>query len=91
MSSFSSSDCSELRNGSPNTRLRVLRRRVVAGLGVESSVECCGNDVGDVFVVELEELVDNPGTPIGTQFSVLHYVFFSFLKTDVVFDHWFHA
>ena len=37
------------------------------GLDVESSVESCGNDFRDVLVVELEELVDNPGTTIGTQ------------------------
>ena len=58
--------CSESRNWSPSNGLLVLRRRVVAGLDVESSVESCGNDVGDVFAVELEDLMDNPGTSIGT-------------------------
>ena len=38
---------------------------MVAELDVESSVKSCGNDVGDVLVVELEEPVDDPGTPIG--------------------------
>ena len=33
---------------------------------MESSVESCGNDVGDALVVELEEPVCNPGTTIGT-------------------------
>ena len=38
---------------------------MVAGLDVESSVESCGNDVGDVLVVELEDPVGNPGTTTG--------------------------
>ena len=67
MSFFLCSVCSESCSWSPNTRLRVLLRRLVAGLGVESStVKSCGNDVGDVLAVELEEAVDNPGTTIGT-------------------------
>ena len=74
MSLLSFSDCSEPLNWSPNTGLRVLRRRIVAGLDVESSVESCGDDVGDVLTVELEELVDNLGTTIGTSFSVLHCI-----------------
>ena len=28
----------------------------------------CGNDVEDVLALEMEELVDNPGTMIGTWF-----------------------
>ena len=39
---------------------------MAAGLGKESSVDPCGNDVGDVLEVELEEPVGNPGTTIGT-------------------------
>ena len=54
------------RNRFSCTGLLVLRRRMVAGLDVESSVESCGNDVGDVLVVALEEPVVNPGTTIGT-------------------------
>ena len=46
----------------PSGGLVVLRRRVVAGLDDVS----CGNDVGDVLAVELEEPVDNLGTTIGT-------------------------
>ena len=60
---------------------------MVAGLDVESSVESCGNDVGDVLVVKQEEQVDNPGTKIGTQFSVLHCIFCRF-QQGLVFDHW---
>ena len=41
----------------------VLRRRLVAGLDVESAVSCV-DDVGDVLALELEEPVDNPGTTI---------------------------
>ena len=64
---FSSFDCSELRNSSPNSPLRAPRRRIVAGLDVESSVvESCDTDVGDVLVVKLEEPVDKSGTTIGT-------------------------
>ena len=44
----------------------------------KSSVESCGNDAGDVLVIELEKLVDNPGTKIGTRFTVLHCIFLSF-------------
>ena len=45
---------------SPSARLRVLRLRVVAGLGVESStIESCDTDVEKVLVVELEGPVDN--------------------------------
>ena len=68
------------RNRFSCTGLLVLRRGVVAGLDVESSVESCGNDVGDVLVVELEEPVDNPGTTIGTQFlcvALVHSVIFT--------------
>ena len=56
---------------------------MVAGLDAESSVESCGNDLGDVLVVELEELVGDPGTTIGTQFSV-HCIF---NRKGVVTDH----
>ena len=72
------SDCWESRNWSPSTGLLVLRRRVIAGLDVESSDESCGNDVGEKLVVELEEPVDNPGTTIGTSFSVMQCIFCRF-------------
>ena len=48
--------------------------RVVAGLDEESSDVPCGVDVVDALALELEEAVDNPGTTIGTKFSVLHWV-----------------
>ena len=40
----------------------------------EGIAASCGTDVGDVGVVELEELVDKPGTTIGAYFSVLHFI-----------------
>ena len=61
MSLLSPCGCSEPRNWSPSTGLLVLRRRMVAELYAESLVESCGNDVGDVLVVELEEVVGDPG------------------------------
>ena len=64
----------DLNDWLPSGELLVLRRRVVAALDEESSVVSCGNDVGDVRAVELEELVDNPGTTIGTKFAVLHWI-----------------
>ena len=43
------------------------RRRVVAGVDEGSSLASCGDDVGDILAVKLEEPVDNPGTTtIGT-------------------------
>ena len=68
MSLFPSSACSEPCTWLYNPRLSVRRRRrrMAAGLGVESSVDPCGNDVGDVLEVQLEEPVGNPGTTIGT-------------------------
>ena len=48
----------------PNTRMLVLKRRVVAGRDEESSDVSCGDDVGDVLALELEEPVANPGTTI---------------------------
>ena len=53
------------RNRSPRADLLGLSLRVVAGRNVETT-ESCSNDAGDVCVVELEELVDEPGTKIGT-------------------------
>ena len=47
--------------------------RSVAGLGDVSSEESCGNDVEDVLALELEEPLDNPGTTIGNEFSVLQW------------------
>ena len=43
-----------------------------------------GSDVGDALEVELEEPVDNPGTTIGTWFSVLHRIFLPFFLTHMV-------
>ena len=51
-----------------------LSRRVIAGLDVESLFKSRVNDVGDALALELEETVDNPGTTIGTLFSVLHWI-----------------
>ena len=56
----------ESRNWFPSGELLVLRSRVDAGLDEQSSVVSCGNDVGDVLAVELEEPVDNRGTTIST-------------------------
>ena len=67
----------ESRSWSPRARLRVLRPRVVAGRGVESSpVEFCDNDVDDVLVY---------GTTMGTSFSVLHRIFVPF-KNEIWFS-----
>ena len=65
--------------------LLILRRRIVAGPVEESSVVLCGKDVGPVLAVELEELVDNPGTTIGTELSVLHWIFLPFLVKRVFY------
>ena len=62
------------RNLFPDTGMLVLSLRV-AGLDEKSSDVSCSNDVGDVLAVELEESVENPGTTIGTTFSVLHWMF----------------
>ena len=56
---------SESRNWSLNTRLRVLRLRVVTGPDVESATTC-DDDVEKLFLVELGDPVDNPGTKIDT-------------------------
>ena len=75
--------CSRLTSGScnrsPNARLRVLLLRVDDGLGVEpSTVKSCGNEVEDALVVEMKDLVDKPGTTIGTYLSVLHCILLPF-------------
>ena len=44
---------------------------MIAGRNVELT-ESSGNDVVDKLAVEQEELVGNPRTTIGAQFSVLH-------------------
>ena len=44
--------------------------RILAGLE-EILDESCGNDVEDELALELEELVVNPGTTIGTKCSIL--------------------
>ena len=76
-------------NKSPRAQLRRLRLRVVAGLGVEPSVvESCGTDVENVLVVEVGGLVDNPGTTMGTYFSVLHRIFCLLVYKNAFFDHW---
>ena len=60
-------------NRCPRTVLLVLSLRVDSGRTI-GITESCGNDAGDVRVVELEEPVDKPGTTIGTLFSVLHCI-----------------
>ena len=65
-------------SGATGLPLRVLLRRVDAGLGVGFFlVKSCGDDVGD----ELEDPVDDPGITItiGTEFSVLQCVLLPFL------------
>ena len=54
--------------------------------GVAGPDESCGNDVEDKLALELEEPVDNPGTKIGTKFSVLHRII-SHRWSAAVFDH----
>ena len=49
------------------------------------------NDVEDVLALELEEKVDDPGTAIGTSFSVLHWIFCPVFQRSVAFDHWPHT
>ena len=61
------------RHVSPRAWLLILSLRVVSGRNVETT-ESCGNDAWNVCVAELEEPVDEPGTTIGTQFSVLHCI-----------------
>ena len=69
-----SNHCGKARDRFPDEGMLVSSLRVVAGLdAVSSDVSCC-NDVEDVLALELEELVDNPGTTIGTKFSVWHWV-----------------
>ena len=57
----------------PRTFSLILSLLVDAGssLGFTAS---CDEDVGDVSEDELEVPVDKPGTTIGTQFAVLHYI-----------------
>ena len=67
----------------------VLRRRDFAGLDEESSVVSCGNDVGDVLALKLEELVDNPGQRLAHSFRVaLDFLPCWVIGKDVVSDHW---
>ena len=58
----------------PDATILVLTLRVAAGLDDVSSDVSCRNDVEDVLALELEEPVDNPGTAVGTEFSVLHWM-----------------
>ena len=55
---------------------------------MESSVESCGDDVGDVLTVELEELVDNLGTTIGTIVFPCYIVFLPVFNNVVFLDLW---
>ena len=65
--------------------LSALSPSIDAGMGV-GPVLSCGNDVGGVEPDELgeEEVVDNPGTTIGAEFSVLHCI-----RTPLLMRHWF--
>ena len=59
-----------------NIGMLVLRRRVMAGFDEESSDVSCGNDVQETYLLSSwKNSVDNPGTRIGTLFSVLHWMF----------------
>ena len=60
------------RSWSPNSRLLVLKLRVIAGYNVEIPLSCC-SDVEEL-VVALDDPMDNPWTTISTLFSVLHWV-----------------
>ena len=53
---------------------------MVAELYAESLVESCGDDVGDVLVVELEKWLIILVATIGTQFSVLLCIFCSLIE-----------
>ena len=64
-----------LRDRFPDAGILVPSLRDFAGRDAVSSDVSCGNDVEDVFALELEEPVDNPGTNIGTKFFVLHRIF----------------
>ena len=55
--------------------------RSVAGLHEESSDVSCGHDVADVLALELEKPVADPGTTVGTKFSVMHRIILSFWVT----------
>ena len=61
-------------DGLTRTVLLVLSHLDDAGCNVKITASC-NTDVGDAGVAELEELVDKPRTPIGTLFSVLHFIF----------------
>ena len=69
--------------GVPCTVPLVLSLLVDAGC----NVGVAASDVGDVGIVELEELVDKPGTTMGTLFSVLHCIRLP-LECVVVSHHW---
>ena len=56
---------------------RLYRHFVLLLLDEVSSDVSCGNDAKDVLGPELEEPVDNPGTTIGTKFSVLQRIVFA--------------
>ena len=59
----------------PDARAWASSHRGLAGLG-EVLAESCGNDVEDELALELD---DNPGTTIGTTFSVMHRIIFPLL------------
>ena len=67
------------RNGLPHTVL--LGLSLLVGAGCSAS---CNTGAGDVGVAELEELVDEPGTTIGAQFAVFHFIRLPSAVTTVV-------
>ena len=68
--------------GSPRTCLSTLSLDTIAGRWSEWSTSWLEGVVG-VEVDELEEVVDKPGTTIGTKFSVLHCIRIPFLMSCV--------
>ena len=58
---------------------RLYRHFVLLLLDEVSSDVSCGNDAKDVLGPELEEPVENPGTTIGTKFSVLQRIVLPFV------------
>ena len=61
------------RDASPRTSSLILSLLVDAGCCVGATASY-NTDVGDVGVVELEELVNDQRTTIGTKFSMLHFI-----------------
>ena len=74
-SRFSANSCNhsyKSRNRFSDAETLVSLLRVGAGLDEASSDVSCGKDAEDELALERQEPVDNPGTTIGTKFSVLH-------------------